>query len=95
MLLEAMGRRNAGMLHGFGGVRKIIGPPGLALTLGASDTLTPKATLDAIVPSFMYFAFWMGLCGCAFLCFGFETGRKSIASIDDELTRDRPVAAGD
>ena len=74
-----------GSAYGFGGIGKIIGPLGLALIVGASDVLTPKATLDAIVPSFLYFTAWMALCGCAFLFWGFETGRKSITSIDEEL----------
>ena len=83
-----------GSAYGFGGIGKIIGPLGLALIVGASDIVTPKATLDAIVPSFMYFAAWMALCGCAFLFFGFETGRRSIASIDSELGDAVPAAAG-
>jgi len=56
--------------------------------------------LDAIVPSFMYFAFWMALCGCAFLFWGFETGKQSIAAIDRDLeipaptTSERATATG-
>ena len=41
--------------------------------------------MDAIGPSFAYFTAWMVLCGCAFLFFGFETGKQSIASIDRQL----------
>ena len=74
-----------GSAYGFGGIGKIIGPLGLALIVGASDVITPKATLDAIVPSFMYFSVWMTICGCAFLFFGFETGQKSLAHIDASL----------
>ena len=74
-----------GSAYGFGGIGKIIGPLGLALMVGASDVLTPKATVDAIVPSFMYFACWMALCGCAFLFFGFETGRKGLTDLDAAL----------
>ncbi len=74
-----------GSAYGFGGIGKIIGPLGLALMVGASDIITPKATLDAIVPSFMYFTAWMALCGCAFLFFGFETGKQSLTAIDAEL----------
>ena len=81
-----------GSAYGFGGIGKIIGPLGLALIVGASDVLTPKATLDAIVPSFMYFTAWMALCGCAFLFFGFETGNRSLTTIDETL-EDAPVAA--
>ena len=62
-----------GSAYGFGGIGKIIGPLGLAVIVGTSDVITPKATIDAIVPSFMYFTAWMALCGCAFLFFGFET----------------------
>ncbi len=74
-----------GSAYGFGGIGKIIGPLGLAFMIGASDVITPKATLDAIVPSFVYFAGWMVLCGCAFLFFGFETGRQSLTELDAEL----------
>jgi putative MFS transporter len=74
-----------GSAYGFGGIGKIIGPLGLALIVGASDVITPKATLDAIGPSFAYFTFWLILCGCAFLFFGFETGRRAIGVIDKRL----------
>jgi hypothetical protein len=47
--------------------------------------ITPKATIGAIGPTFAYFTAWLVLCGCAFLFFGFETGRKSIATVDREL----------
>src|SRR3981081_2467977 len=78
-------------------MRQMIGPVGLALMVGASDVITPNATLDAIVPSFMYFTAWMALCGCAFLFFGFETGKQSLTTIDAELEEvpaDPAVAVG-
>ena len=71
-----------GSAYGFGGLGKIIGPLGLALMIGASDVIKPQATVAAIVPGFLYFAGWMALCGCAFLFFGFETGRQSLTEID-------------
>src|SRR6185437_5636096 len=74
-----------GAAYGFGGIGKIVGPLGLAVIVGTSDMITPKATLAAIGPSFAYFTAWMILCGCAFLFFGFETGNKSIARIDQAL----------
>ncbi len=83
-----------GSAYGFGGIGKIIGPLGLALIVGTSDIVTPKATLDAIVPSFMYFTAWLVLCGCAFLFFGFETGKQSIGAIDSELDDSVPAASG-
>jgi putative MFS transporter len=74
-----------GAAYGFGGIGKIIGPLGLAMIVGTSDMITPKATLAAIGPTFAYFTAWMVLCGCAFLFFGFETGKQSIARIDQVL----------
>jgi putative MFS transporter len=74
-----------GSAYGFGGVGKIIGPLGLALMIGASDVVKPQATIDAIVPGFLYFAVWMGVCFCAFLFFGFETGKQSLTAIDATL----------
>jgi MFS transporter, putative metabolite:H+ symporter len=74
-----------GSAYGFGGLGKIIGPLGLALMIGASDVIKPQATVAAIVPGFLYFAGWMALCGCAFLFFGFETGRQSLTEIDAAL----------
>jgi putative MFS transporter len=82
-----------GSAYGFGGLGKIIGPLGLALMIGASDVIKPQATIDAIVPGFMYFAGWMALCGCAFLFFGFETGKQSLTEIDAGF-RAAPVAGG-
>jgi len=37
----------------------------------------------------------MALCGCAFLFFGFETGRHSIGSIDNELEEKVPAPVGE
>jgi putative MFS transporter len=82
-----------GSAYGFGGLGKIIGPLGLALMIGASDVIKPQATIDAIVPGFLYFAAWMVLCGCAFLFFGFETGQQSLVEIDAAL-EEAPEPAG-
>jgi MFS transporter, putative metabolite:H+ symporter len=74
-----------GSAYGFGGIGKIIGPLGLAFIIGASDVVKPQVTVAAILPGFLYFAAWMALCGCAFLFFGFETGRQSLTTIDATL----------
>jgi putative MFS transporter len=84
-----------GASYGFGGLGKIIGPVGLALMVGSSNIITPKATVDAIGPSFTFFAAWMLLCGCGFLFFGFETGRKSITAVDSELEQKVAASVGD
>jgi MFS transporter, putative metabolite:H+ symporter len=79
-----------GSAYGFGGIGKIIGPLGLALIVGTSNVIEPKATLAAVTPSFLYFAAWLVLCGMGFALFGFETGRRSISAIDGELADDAP-----
>jgi DNA-binding transcriptional MocR family regulator/MFS family permease len=81
-----------GAAYGFGGLGKIIGPLGLALIVGSSNIITPKATLAAIGPAFAYFAGWMALCGFAFLFFGFETGGRTIGAID--LALDKAQVSG-
>jgi putative MFS transporter len=80
-----------GSAYGFGGIGKIVGPLGLALMIGASDVIKPQATVDAIVPGFLYFAAWMAVCGCAFLFFGFETGGRALTEIDEGLRVDRTI----
>jgi len=84
-----------GAAYGFGGIGKIIGPLGLAMIVGTADVITPKATLNAIGPAFAYFTAWMALCGCAFLFFGFETGKQSIGAIDVQLVRKASARAGE
>jgi putative MFS transporter len=74
-----------GAAYGFGGIGKIIGPLGLALIVGTTDVIAPKATIDGIGPAFAYFAAWMALCGCGFLFFGFETGQTPLSRIDRQL----------
>jgi putative MFS transporter len=83
-----------GSAYGFGGIGKIIGPLGLAMIVGTSDIVSPKATLDAIVPAFMYFTGWLILWGLAFLFWGFETGKQSISAIDEQLGQPIPTIAG-
>jgi MFS transporter, putative metabolite:H+ symporter len=79
-----------GSAYGFGGLGKIIGPLGLAVIVGTSNVVTPQATLNAIMPSFLFLAAWLLLCGGAFMVFGFETGQRSIAALDEGFTTAAP-----
>ncbi|MFG1214569.1 MFS transporter [Xanthobacter flavus] len=74
-----------GSAYGFGGIGKIIGPLGLAWIIGSSNVVTPQATLDAVLPAFIYLAGWFVLVAVAFLVFGFETRGRSIEALDREL----------
>jgi putative MFS transporter len=74
-----------GFGYGLGNLGKIIGPLGLALICGSSNFVSPKASLDFIVPAMLFLAAWSFLSGIAFL-FGIETKGRSIEEIDDHLT---------
>ncbi|HEU0156425.1 MAG TPA: MFS transporter, partial [Stellaceae bacterium] len=80
-----------GLVYGVGNLGKFIGPAGLALIAGSSNYVKPAATLEALVPGFLYFAFWYVLGAFAFWLIGFETSRRSIDEIDSALGK--PTAA--
>ena len=82
-----------GLVYGVGNLGKFIGPAGLALIAGSSNYVAPKATLDALVPAFNYFAFWYVLGAVAFWFIGFETGGRSIEEIDAALTVPAPATS--
>lgn len=76
-----------GLGYGVGNLGKIIGPLGLALIIGSTNYVSPKATLGAIAPALTFLAFWYAMAGCAFWFIGFETKGRSIEEIDAALTR--------
>jgi len=81
-----------GFGYGLGNFGKIIGPLGLALIVGSSDIVAPKATLPAIEPAMYYLAAWCVVAGLAFLIWGIEVKGRSIEEIDAALAR--PAASG-
>ena len=74
-----------GLGYGVGNLGKILGPLGLALIIGSSNYVSPKATLDAIFPALLYLAFWYTFGACAFWLLGIETKGRSIEEIDAHL----------
>jgi MFS transporter, putative metabolite:H+ symporter len=74
-----------GFVYGVGNLGKFIGPAGLALIAGSDNFVAPKATLDALIPGFNYFAFWYILGAVAFWLIGMETRGRTIAEIDAEM----------
>jgi putative MFS transporter len=74
-----------GLAYGFGNLGKFIGPAGLAVIAGSDNFVTPKATLNALVPAMNYFAFWYLLGAAAIWFIGFETRGRTIAEIDGTL----------
>jgi putative MFS transporter len=74
-----------GLGYGVGNLGKILGPLGLAIIIGSSNYVSPKASLDAIFPALLYLAFWYAFAGAAFWLIGFETKGRSIEEIGSTL----------
>ena len=90
-----VGLRTTGMgsAYGFGGLGKVIGPLGLALIVGSSNIITPKASVDALFPAFSYLAGWFALAGLAYIFIGMETKGRSLETIERVLDESRPGEA--
>ncbi|MBV9827841.1 MAG: MFS transporter [Alphaproteobacteria bacterium] len=78
-----------GFVYGVGNLGKFIGPAGLAFIAGSDNYVNPKATLDALIPGFNYFAFWYVLGALAFWLIAVETRGRTIDDIDAELAAGR------
>jgi putative MFS transporter len=74
-----------GSAYGFGGIGKIIGPLGLALIVGSTNVVSPKASVAAIVPAFTYLGAWYLIAGIAYYVVGFETKGRSFEAIEADL----------
>jgi putative MFS transporter len=75
-----------GLVYGVGNLGKFIGPAGLALIAGSDNFVSPKATLDALIPGFNYFASWYVLGALAFWLVAIETRGRTIDDIDAEMS---------
>ncbi|MCA6124270.1 MFS transporter [Bradyrhizobium sp. WSM 1704] len=80
--------RGVGLAQAANGVGKISGPLCLALIAGASNLITPQATIDAVTPAFLFLAACGLAIGLAFSLLGVETHGKPLA-----LERGDPAAA--
>ncbi len=80
-----------GSAYGFGGLGKVIGPWGLALIVGTSNVITPKASVAKLLPSFAYLASFFVLAGLAYIFIGMETKGKSFEAIEEALDGSRSV----
>jgi putative MFS transporter len=82
-----------GSAYGFGGLGKVIGPLGLALIVGSSNIITPKASVAALLPAFSYLAGWFALAGLAYIFVGMETKGRSLETIEKDLDASRATGA--
>ncbi len=71
--------RGVGLAQAANGVGKIAGPLCLALIAGASNLITPKATMDAVTPAFLFLAGCGLAIGLAFSLLGVETHGRQLA----------------
>lgn len=71
--------RGVGLAQAANGVGKIAGPLCLALIAGASNLITPKATMEAVTPAFLFLAACGLAIGLAFTLLGVETYGKPLA----------------
>jgi MFS transporter, putative metabolite:H+ symporter len=74
-----MSARGVGLAQAANGFGKIAGPLCLALIAGASNLITPKATMDAVTPAFLFLAGCGLAIGLSFSLFGVETHGKPLA----------------
>src|SRR6202047_4159173 len=81
-----------GSAYGVGGLGKGIGPLGLALIVGSSNIITPKASVAALLPAFSYLAGFFALAGLAYIFIGMETKRRSLETIEHDLDASRATA---
>ncbi|WP_407165203.1 MFS transporter [Bradyrhizobium sp. ORS 111] len=71
--------RGVGLAQAANGVGKIAGPLCLALIAGTSNLITPKATIDAVTPAFLFLAACGLAIGLAFTVLGIETHGRPLA----------------
>lgn len=71
--------RAVGLAQAANGVGKIAGPLCLALIAGTSNLITPKATIDAVTPAFLFLAACGLAIGLAFTFLGVETHGRPLA----------------
>ncbi len=87
-----------GSAYGVGGIGRIFGPMVLAVFAGSSNLVTPKATVSAIGPAYIFFAFCGLLLFITFI-FGIETKGKTVAQIEEMVStpksREAAMHAGD
>jgi putative MFS transporter len=80
-----------GSAYGFGGIGKVIGPWGLALIVGSTNMITPKASVAALLPAYTYLAAWFALAGITYVVLGIETKGRSLESIEQSLGASQPA----
>jgi MFS transporter, putative metabolite:H+ symporter len=85
--------RGVGLAQAANGVGKIAGPLCLALIAGTSNLITPKATIEAVTPAFLFLAACGLAIGFAFTFLGVETHGRPLALEVPQPTEDAGTVA--
>src|SRR5215470_4637756 len=84
--------RGVGLAQAANGIGKIAGPLCLALIAGTGNLITPKATIEAVTPAFLFLAACGLAIGLAFSLLGVETHGKPLALEKSEVPQPEPEA---
>ena len=79
-----------GSTYGFASLGKITGPLVLALFAGSGNIVTPRATIDAVSPAFIFWGATIYVVSILFLC-GYETKGKTLEEIERMITKTEPT----
>ncbi len=83
----------SGVCYMAGSIGKIIGPLGLALMIGSSNMLQPKATVSAIVSAFCYLGAMFVIAGLTYAFLARETKGKTLEELEREAREGAPAHA--
>lgn len=82
---SALRSHGSGVGNAMGGVGKIVGPVGLALIIGTSDVIAPKATEAGLLPAFLLFGGCMLVAGLIFALVAPEPHGRSLDEMQGHL----------
>jgi MFS transporter, putative metabolite:H+ symporter len=85
---SALRSHGSGIGNAMGGVGKIVGPVGLALIVGTSDVIAPKATEAGLLPGFALFGACMLITGVVFAVLAPEPHGKPLGEVAGEVGED-------
>jgi MFS transporter, putative metabolite:H+ symporter len=89
---SALRSHGSGIGNAMGGVGKIVGPVGLALIVGTSDVVSPKATAAGLFPAFLMFGLCMLVAGLAFAFIAPEPNGRSLDEVEEKLDVEEQLA---
>lgn len=89
---SALRSHGSGIGNAMGGVGKIVGPVGLALIVGTSDIVSPKATAAGLFPAFLMFGLCMLVAGLAFAFIAPEPNGRSLDEVEETLEVEEQLA---